>query len=58
MQIEFKELNYGVFFILIFFTTLYVIQLSDRVYNPYMKYDVTHILTSLKNDVKGTETDN
>ena len=24
---------------------------------PYMKYDVTHILTSLKNDVKGTETD-
>ena len=23
----------------------------------YMKYDVTHILTSLKNDVKGTETD-
>jgi len=22
-----------------------------------MKYDVTHILTSLKNDVKGTETD-
>ena len=31
MQIEFKELNYGVFFLLIFFTTLYVIQLSDRV---------------------------
>jgi hypothetical protein len=24
---------------------------------PYMKYDVTHILMSLKNDVKGTETD-
>jgi hypothetical protein len=24
---------------------------------PYMKYDVTHILTSLKNDVKGTEKD-
>ena len=24
---------------------------------PYMKYDVTHILTSLKNDVKGTEND-
>jgi hypothetical protein len=24
---------------------------------PYMKYDVTYILTSLKNDVKGTETD-
>jgi hypothetical protein len=23
----------------------------------YMKYDVAHILTSLKNDVKGTETD-
>jgi hypothetical protein len=23
---------------------------------PYMKYDATHILTSLKNDVKGTET--
>ena len=23
----------------------------------YMEYDVTHILTSLKNDVKGTETD-
>ena len=23
----------------------------------YMKYDATHILTSLKNDVKGTETD-
>jgi hypothetical protein len=22
---------------------------------PYMKYDVTHILTSLKNDVKGTD---
>jgi len=22
-----------------------------------MKYDATHILTSLKNDVKGTETD-
>jgi len=25
--------------------------------HPYMKYDVTHILMSLKNDVKGTETD-
>jgi hypothetical protein len=24
---------------------------------PYMKYDVAHILTSLKNDVKGTEKD-
>ena len=24
---------------------------------PYMKYDATHILTSLKNDVKGTERD-
>jgi hypothetical protein len=40
---------------------LYVIQLSERVYNVtfplYMKYDVTPILTSLKNDVKGTETD-
>ena len=24
---------------------------------PYMKYNVTHILTSLKNDVKGTEKD-
>ena len=23
----------------------------------YMKYDVAHILTSLKNDVKGTEMD-
>ena len=22
---------------------------------PYMKYDVTHILTSLKNDVKGSD---
>ena len=22
---------------------------------PYMKYDATHILTSLKNDVKGTK---
>jgi hypothetical protein len=26
-------------------------------YFPYMKYDVTHIFTSLKNDVKGTEKD-
>jgi hypothetical protein len=24
---------------------------------PYMKYDMTHILTSLKNEVKGTEKD-
>jgi len=24
---------------------------------PYMKYDVTHVLKSLKNDVKGTEKD-
>ena len=24
---------------------------------PYMKYDATHILMSLKNDVKGTEKD-
>jgi hypothetical protein len=24
---------------------------------PYMKYDATHILTSLKNDAKGTEKD-
>ena len=23
-----------------------------------MKYDMTHILTSLKNDVKGTDTEN
>jgi hypothetical protein len=27
-------------------------------YFPYMKYDVTHILTSLKNDVKVTEKEN
>ena len=32
----------------------YSIFLHDRD-TPYMKYDVTHILTSLKNDVKGTE---
>jgi hypothetical protein len=33
------------------------ISLTVQYFPSYMKYDVTHILTSLKNDVKGMEKD-